>query len=262
MTDCNLEKIDVRYSQSRSWLFLHVFSSDQSVSIRMLDRCDPIPDLINWLEAISADVMEDSLIIDGEGIEEELKFVNRGNDQIMLVIGPANCSEQYVQVRAIVNKRQAIEAFYGGLKNFANSDSYKPEDWEIETMEDRLLKTSGKDTEQVLDELAALAADDLEKLFFSVAPGYQVSWPALGDDAQEQWKKSMDFFDDQDNKEHELGMKTTPIEWKVDKDYDSWSLPWRKTYLQKYIQVSLDGHEGTKLKKVHSPTIEAYLNSE
>jgi len=178
----------------------------------------------------------------------------------MLVISPADCGEQYVQLRAIANKRQVIDAFYVGLKDFANSNCYTPVYREIETMEDRLLQTSGKDTEQVLDELAALTADDLVQLFFSMAPRYQVSYPQLGGFVQEQRRRAMDFFDDKDNSES--GTKATPIEWKVDKGYDSWSLPRRRTYLQEYIQVRVGFNAGSKLKKVHSPNIEAYLNSE
>jgi len=124
MTDCNLEKIDVRYSQSPHWLFLHVFTGDQCVNIPMCP--DPIPDLIKWLEAILTDVMEDSFIIEGEDPDWELKFVNQGNDQIMLLISPADCGEQHVQLRAIANKRQVIDAFYVGLKDFANSNCYTP----------------------------------------------------------------------------------------------------------------------------------------
>ncbi|MEW8495932.1 MAG: hypothetical protein AB2604_19185 [Candidatus Thiodiazotropha taylori] len=65
-------------------------------------------------------------------------------------------------------------------------------------------------------------------IFFSAAPNYWLTWPALGDDETTQYKKSIAFALDRENKDHQLGMKKTPIEWTIDQGFDSWTQPCRK----------------------------------
>lgn len=99
-------------------------------------------------------------------------------------------------------------------------------------------------------------------IFFSAAPNYWLTWPALGDDETTQYKKSIAFALDRENKDHQLGMKKTPIEWTIDQDFDSWTQPWRKKYLRDYICSNVGDHDGSKLKDIYSTSIEKYLDKD
>ncbi|MCG7971861.1 MAG: hypothetical protein JBO36_14495 [Candidatus Thiodiazotropha taylori] len=254
------EIVSVSFTQDRYWLFMEISGTGQSVKIRMSDVYDPIPSLINWMEAILTDVEMCAFSIDEEGTEKGIRAVNRWNDTVYITIDDNYGGHAYLKVLA--NRRQLIDALYNGLKNFAHSGDYHPQDWECETLEDRLVNISGKDTEEILDDLALLNSADLMDIFFSAAPNYWLTWPALGDDETAQYKKSIAFALDRENKDHQLGMKKTPIEWTIDQDFDSWTQPWRKKYLRDYICSNVGDHDGSKLKDIYSISIEKYLNKD
>ncbi|MEW8439621.1 MAG: hypothetical protein AB2689_15850 [Candidatus Thiodiazotropha taylori] len=125
------ETVSVSCTQDRYWLFMEISVVGQSVKIRMSDVYDPIPSLINWMEASLTDVEMCAFSIDEEGTEKGILAVNRWDENVYITIDDNYSGDPYLNVLA--DRRQLIDAIYNGLKYFSHSSNYYPQYWEYET---------------------------------------------------------------------------------------------------------------------------------
>ncbi|MCP4022772.1 MAG: hypothetical protein GY729_13085 [Desulfobacteraceae bacterium] len=252
------EKVNVRYCDCNSgWIHMDLSVGDKNIYLRLSETFDPIPDLINWMEAILTDVMECAFEIDEEG--NKVKFISerRWNERLLLTI---DSGDVRIFIRTVVHRRQMLSAFYSGLKNFADSEGYIPEQWARVTLEEKIKSIISQDFNSILDELVQMSSDKLKKFLFVVDPAYHLEWEGINDSS---WKilKLYDLTMDPDNKDHEKGMVSLPSEWVIDEDYDSWSDEEKKDYIADYLKHPIDAcYSGGDLKKIRSKEIEAYLS--
>ncbi len=93
------------------------------------DVFDPILDLKSWLEAISVGVEQTSFSYDNEGQEFKFDFQRVTWDKEIFVISELY-APKHIFMNAVVSRKQLVKSFYIGLLTFANSEKYKPEEWE------------------------------------------------------------------------------------------------------------------------------------
>lgn len=140
--------VDVRYTQGAfDWLHLHLRLVPGATRVRHLDDAFatvreevvappaveivcrisgvfcPFRDMIAWLEAIVIGVQECAWEIDGEGSWHRLSM--RGDT---LTVTGSGVAEEGEQVGG--SRRQFVEAFYRGFREFVASPDYRPEPYE------------------------------------------------------------------------------------------------------------------------------------
>lgn len=240
------------------WIRFAVIVGEQRVEISASEVFDPFPDLLRWMHAILTDVEECSFTIDEEGVEKQ--FVARRrcpNNLQFLIRDPAVESEE--QMRAIVGRRQLIEAFYKSVQQFARSTAYRKDEWEPETLGDRLQRILPTWNEgQIIEHLIAMDRHELAKALFDAAPSYMLRFPGAADEAEE-WRRAIDYMVAPDNPETSAGLYREPVEWKIPDDYDDWVASSRSSLVLHLLGQRVSGYAGCKLQEWESASIERYL---
>lgn len=254
----DLPAVIVEYSNCEAgWITMKVSCGGQSVHIDLSHVFDPLPDLVHWLEAILTGVMECSFNIDEEGTWKKLSAQNNYDGSVSFEITELHSDiDANIQVR--VERRQLVSAFYNELLAFYQSSEYDPEEWEAETLQDRLLESSGWSVDEVVHYLASINREKLEDVFFKLAPSYRVEWPAEKDTAA-QFSYFVEHVLHPDDKEKQLGMKKVEEHWEIDETYDQWDKARKIIYLTDYIQEKVPSYDGAKLQDLRSSRIEQYL---
>lgn len=216
-------------------------------------------DFKHWLEAISIGVMQSSFWFDPEGEEIMFNFKRESWDKEVLTISELYGNDKTF-IKAEIDRRQIVKAFYLGLLNFAASDKFKSEEWEVEYLGERLCEIFNMDEESLIEQLIELDREKLSEVLFKADPSYTISFPTAKDKSEEM----MLFIETSvQNKElpKEHTMKRTPNEWNIPEDYNFWSVYRKREYVIRCLNVETEGNSGTKIKDFRSSIIEEYLNS-
>ena len=154
------------------WIRFAVFVGSQSVNCRGSELWDPFPEMVVWLESISTGAQSCSFKMDEEGAEKEFKAFRCADGSVRLTIEDA--IEHCVFLEAQVDARQCVGAFYKNLRSFAASPAYSPEQWEDETLSERIQRLSGQTEELVVATCCEMRAEELKRMFFNAAPSVEV----------------------------------------------------------------------------------------
>lgn len=249
------------YEVKAGWMSFKLTLDEQVFDSSFSDVFDPILDFKNWLEAAAIGVQKCSFSYDPEGndIQFEIERISyeRGNEFTI--------SEPYengqIFLKGFVDRKQVVKAFYYGLLNFANSDKFKSEGWEIEYIYERLSKALNWDKEKTINEFCKLDRIELGKALFIADPSYTISFPNAKD-----INESIQLFVDEALKKKTnkvIERIETPTEWQIPDDYDFWKFNKRKKFIEECLNEKTNGSSsGTKISDFRSEIIEKYLKEE
>lgn len=259
--EIKISKISVEFYEAQAgWIRFRISADDQIFENRFSEVFDPIIDFKNWLEAISIGVQQTSFKFDPEGDDIKFNFERVSWDKEVLTI-----SEPYedgkVFLNANVDRKQVVKEFYMGLVNFSKSENYKPEEWEVEYIKERLCKIMRISEESLIDYLLDLERKELMTLLFNADPNYLISFPKAKDKNEEfnlfaksviEGEKSVEGFEKVE----------TPMEWNIPSEYDYWTSEKKKEFIIECLNEATSGHYGIKLSEFHSDLITKYLYEE
>lgn len=249
------------YEASAGWLHYKLTVGQQTFDNRMSEVFDPLPDFKRWLEAISIDVQQTSFLYDNEGSEIKFDFKRVCFDKEILTISEA-CGGGEIFIKATVDRKQVVKAFYLGLLTFANSDKFQSEEWEVEYLKERLCKILKIDEETLIEQLSDLNRKELGYILFNADPIYEISYPEATD-KNEEWKMFLqDVFDENESASNELKRVEKPREWKIPEDYDFWIYSKKRSFVTECINEKTNGFYGMKINDFRSSIIEKYLDQE
>jgi hypothetical protein len=245
------------YKVDGGWLHFKLALGDQTFDSRFTEVFDPLPDFKHWLEAIAIGVWQTSFIFDTEGDEIRFDFNCNCRDIEILTIADSY-SQGQVYIKSSVDRKQIIKAFYLGFLNFASSDKFKGDQWEVEFIKERLCKAFNLNENELIESLLDLGGKELATLLFHADPTYTISFPTAKDK-----KEEFALFYETDvrgNKVPEGHERLeTPNEWKISDDYDFWQASKKKEYIINSINEKASGYKGTKINDFRSKIIEQYL---
>jgi hypothetical protein len=248
------------YEVDAGWICFRVKIGEQLFDGRFSEVFDPIMDFKKWLEAIAIGVQQASFDFDPEGNEIKFDFERVcWNQEVLTICEPYEDGEVYI--KANVNRKQVVNEFYMGLINFSKSDKYKPKEWEIEYLGERLRKALKISQDELVNQMLELDRFELKEFLFNADPGYMISFPEAKDknEAFNIFAKSV--FEGEKSIE-EFEKIETPIEWNVPEYYDHWTSEKKKEYIIECLNEETEGYSGMKLDEFQSNIIGRYLYEE
>lgn len=253
-------KVEVSFKDcDLGWIHFDVRLGRQTVTLRASDIYDPFPDLISWLEAIAVGVQCCAFQFDEEGDDKKLELSKISWDRYDLTISQPY-DPPYILLSGSVNPVQLVDEFYGKLKLFGQSPDYRKDQWETETLGERMAQfADGTGPGFDLKEgLLTLDRQELMEVFFKAAPRYWINFPGAKEKGEE-WSRCLDYVLYPDNPEKHTGVVETPIEWGIPDDYDTLPLQRKAVIVQECLDEKVGSHDGTKLGQIHSAIVEDWL---
>lgn len=231
------EKVNVDfYKVDAGWLYFNVKVGEQLFNGVFSEVLDPVLNFKKWLETIAIGAQQVSFEFDPEGSIIRFTFEEVAKNREILTIYEPYEDKGEVFIKANVNRKQVVKEFYTSLINFSKSDKYKPKEWEIEYIKERLYKLLKVNENELIHQMLELNKDELKKLLFQADPSYMVSFS--------------------DTKGIQKG---APEEWNVPQDYDFYTIEKKKKYIIDCLNESTEGYCGMKLSEFQSNLIERYL---
>ncbi|HNQ67960.1 MAG TPA: hypothetical protein PKN32_06260 [Bacteroidales bacterium] len=249
------------YKVDTGWIFFKIYADKQSFESRFSEVFDPLPDFKKWLEAISIGVQQTSFEYDPEGTEIKFDFERVCWDREVLTISEAYKDGQ-IFIKANIDRRQLVKAFYHGLLTFSSTDKFDSEEWEVEYLKERLCKILKIDEETLIGQLADLDKKELGQVFFNADPTYFVSFPEATD-KNEEWNMFLqDTIDKDKGTSNDLKRVETPAEWNIPDEYNFWTTDKKREFITECINEATNGYNGMKIDDFRSSIIEKYLDEE
>ncbi len=245
------------YDVDAGWIYFKVKVGEQLFDGRFSEVFDPIMDFKKWLEAIAIGVQQTSFDFDPEGNVIKFDFERVSWErEVFTILEPYENGEIFI--KANVNRKQLVKEFYMSLINFSRSDKYKPAEWEIEYIKERLCKIMEISEDNLVNQMLEFDRNELKEFLFNVDPIYIISFPEAKDINEEFNIFAKSVFEGESSIE-ELEKEETPIVWHVPQDYDYWTLKKKREYIIECINEKTEGYGGMKLIEFKSNLIGKYL---
>ncbi len=248
------------YEVDGGWICFKVKAGKQVFDGRFSEVFDPLLDFKKWLEAIAIGVQQTSFEFDPEGNEILFDFNRICWDREVLTI-----REPYedgdIFIKANVDRKQVVKAFYMGLVNFSQSDKYKPEEWEVEYFKERLCKAMDISEDKLVNQMLDLDRQELMQFLFNADPIYSISFPEAKDKNEEFNLFAKSVVEGKESVE-EFERVETPMEWNIPNDYDYWSSEKKREFIIECLNEKTEGFSGMKLSEFQSNLIGRYLYEE
>lgn len=108
------------------WITLEIGLGDQTAIVMLSDVYDPLPTLLDWLQAVAAGDLPIGTIIDEEGPETML--VAHGLDDDRLIVAVLDRGEEATRAAALVRRAAFLAAWRAELSRFLR-DEMDPDRW-------------------------------------------------------------------------------------------------------------------------------------
>lgn len=240
------------YEAEAGWLRYKLTIGQQSLNDSFSHVFDPLSDLKHWLEAISIGVQQTSFHYNNEGNDIKFDFERVCWDKEILTI-----SEAYEQgeifIKANIDRRQIVKAFYFGLLTFSNSDKFVSKEWEVEYLKERLCKILKIDEKKLIEQLTNLNKNELTRVLFYTDESFYISLPLKLNVLLQ------DIINYDKGILNEIKKVETPADWNIPDDYDIWSSHKKREFITDNINVATFGYGGMKLNDFRSTIIDKYL---
>lgn len=255
----DIEQLEVDfYKVEYGLLYFKLTVGKQVFKGRFSEVFDPILDFKHWLEAISIGVKQTSFKYDPEGDDIKFDFERvHWNREVITIVEDCDDGE-YLKAR--IERKQIVKAFYLGLLTFASSDKFESEKWEIEYIKERLFKALDKNEETIIELLAELDRNELRELLFNANPSYYISFPTAKDKSEE-LKLVIETEIQYNDLPEEHSVKNTPIHYNIPDDYNFWTTAKKREFVIEAINEPVEGYNGTKIDDFRSSIIEKYLEN-
>ena len=257
----NLKKLNFKiYEISAGWIFFGITLNKRVFKGCFSEVFDPLLDLKHWLEAIAIGVQQTSFSYNPEGEIIRFDFQQVAWNKQVLTISEVG-DKPTVFLTGDVIRHQLVKSLYLGLLSFANSSKYKAEEWEIETMGERLCKSLNLNEKKLIAYLLKLDKLELGSVLFNVNPTNTISFPSAKD-LQEEIKLFVETSYECKplSDEHEMSFKA--LEYDIPKEYDLWSADKKEEFINGCLNDFVSPYSGTKMEEFHSKIIEEYLGKQ
>lgn len=216
--------------------------------------------MVCWLEAVICDVHECAFGWDGEGPEGELRWLG-GHDAsgLLAVSWTGHRRAEAFSHRVRLNKRQMVQAFYQGFRDFVQSAKYDPIKYERLTLREMLdlgLLGGCEAAEQEILQLNRLNAYALVQQLTAFIQTSErkvqqrVSLPEVMQSAKTYWKSNSE-------EDAELLKRVSEM---FPEGWNEWMPEKRQQHLHTMLDSSwFWGGFGERLRELHSPRLEAWL---
>ena len=207
------------------------------------------------MEAISIGVQQTSFRYNPEGNIIEFNFKTLEWNKEILIIQD-DFEEGEIFIKANIERKQIVRAFYLGFLTFASSSEFKNIEWEVEYLKERLCKGLDIVEDHLLDILISLNRIELIGLFFNADPSFIMSFPTAKNKEEE-----LKFFIKQSIGEHNENdiVMSNKNEWNIPEDFDFWVNSKKIEFLKECLEEPMNGFQGTKINDFRSDLIEKYL---
>ncbi len=249
------------YTVDAGWIRYKLTAGKQSFEDRFSEVFDPMPDLKHWLEAISIGVQQTSFQYDNEGNEIKFDFERVSWDSETLIISDAY-EDKNVFIKVNIKRQQIIKAFYHGLLNFARSDKFQSNQWEVEYLKERLCKNLNMDEDSLIQQLTQLDRKELGDLLFNADPTYTISYPDANDKNQEFAMFVQDTINGENRITSDKKRIETRVEWNIPSNYNFGTREKKQKFVINCINEKTNGYGGMKINDFRSSIIEKYLEKE
>ncbi len=240
------------------WLDYRISAKEQLFESCFSHFYCPLMDLRKWLEDITRGVQQGSFEVDREGIIYCFEFQHFSKGKIIFII--SDTEDYEVCFTSLTNRKQFVESFYLTLVHFFSSESYDPEEWEVEFIWERLVARLDVSRNDLNDILADLDQNEFSELLFLVNPEYSINYPGASDGVE-----SIKLFFDTQIIGEELPWNQveirTPYKWPVPKEFNYWNRSKKAEYIKECILEPASIYYGTGLKDFKSEIIEDYLKN-
>ncbi len=234
------------------WLEFSVTVGEQSYHVVFPELWDPTYDFLRWLEAIALGVHRTSFTYDAEGPDILFDFRRRFPHNGILQIGEPDEDESLRPIHSHVDKKQMVEAFYCGMREFAQSEKYNPMHWQSVYMREELCKKLNVTEEELIEQIINLDRVGVREFFFKHYPLY-----TRRDLDTELIRSTHKVFYTETKRGREDGI--FPIKMDIPKEYDNWSSEERKTYIHPFLHKNINGYRGMRLSEFQSDIVDRYL---
>lgn len=246
------------YEADVGWLFYKIIAGQQSFEDRFSHVYDPLPDLKCWLEAISIGVQQTSFKYDNEGNHIKYDLERVCWDKEVLTISKAYGNRETF-IKANIDRKQMVEAFYNGLLTFAGSDKYIPIDWEVVNLKELLCTVLTLNEDALLELLINFNRNQLGEVLSRADSIFFISNPEPAEKIKA-WNSFLQYTIDMVTRDPNAFKNVkTPIYWNIPDDYDVWSTDKKREFVIECIKEKIEGFDGMKIDDFRSPIIEEYL---
>lgn len=255
----NVEQVKVIFKEcDAGWIRFTVSAGSQSVDCWGSEVFDPFPKLIAWLEAIAGGTQACSFIMYEEGPEKEFKALAGDSGSLRLMIEDTALNK--VLLEAVVDRRQCVCEFYNNLRAFAKSPAYVPEQWEDESLSERIQRHTGQTGEELMQDCCDQNAAELREYFFKAAPRYEVIWP---DETtpQEKIRRFVERTLHPDTMEYPAGVREIPSYFEFPEEFDYWLVDRRRELIADCLNDRVSSFGGCHLRALVSAKLERWLAS-
>lgn len=142
------------------WIRMDVCHGTSSLSVNLSHVYEPLPSMLAWLESVVVGVDASSFEIDEEGSTVRFCSALRGDGLISLTVIP---SSGVSPLEFSISRRELVGTFYASIVTFSESADYKPEEWELHTLEDALREGLGISPLTWIESVVALDRRGVQK---------------------------------------------------------------------------------------------------
>ena len=255
--------LTVRFDRCEAgWINFRVTSGPDTLELQASHIYDPLPALLAWLEAITFELPRCGWTLDEEGAlvafdvaeAEPAESLVRKPTSMRLTVTPDYAAPP---LTCTLGRRSLVRTFYQAVREFVNSDRYRPGEWERQSLGDRVAEKTGLDPDHWIDELltTALSRRELQKRFWQIHGG-----TLTGDWAHPDMIGTLDEYTEMTGGEQPLPHGARPHYWSLE-EWDS--LPdreARRAYLLACLKDDDDSSWcGLPWPRMRSPRIENWL---
>ena len=208
------------------WLRFEVSSAEMTFEGAFSAVFDPLLKFKAWLEALAVGVEQASFTYDAEG-----PYITFDWDYNKLVISTDNY--QTILFSVTTERHHVVSSFYNALKDFAESDRYKREEWEEVSVYQKVSAALNLEGELLKHYLLRLTKEELNQLLGG-SPWYLDYYPLLPS-----------FKEDVEQHQH----------------YDNLSADIKEKVLENWLECPTKDMPcyGTSLRDMTSEIVEGYL---
>ena len=236
------------------WIEIVISGDELTIHVRASEVYDPFPDLVGWLEAIVQGVPMNEFIVDEEGNEVAFRYIQEACDDTFILTDPF---DGRLLLQMSILPKMLVTEFYTELLAFAASPAYHKEEWEIETLGERVnSRLGGIPEDELIDQLLVYPARAIQQIFWQVAPSHEFVYPNTIN-PQESMKRFCDYVTDD---QHPLGGAIkVPDFYPLPQGFDELPFNERYRYLKESLTDRVSSYSGVKLGELRSCLIEEWL---
>lgn len=230
---------------------------DEQVTILFVSYCNPIPNFIAWMEALTTDVMRCGFEIDEEATDKDINAVLNWYGRYFLTIKESYSDKPQVFISTRIHRRQLIEAIYRGFQNFSRLEKYDPKEWAFESCGEQLAKMTGERLDDIRKFLMGLTYDQFEKFTEAVLPDNHCCF-AEEVEHMASLREILDFALMPNNISTDLSKYPAQNILRI----QSVDEKHREEMVGYFLNAQVSSWDGTPLHTLHSEILETYLASD